>query len=162
MTRNLSQFVDHAAEAVPTWLVLRSATGLEQQPNGQSRQGASGVRNSGTVVGGEKDLVSRCGGELVKRYRTVQGLIGPLLGTIAFRPVEAGVALLAMARTAAEMARSRRRHAPADIAAHDKLITGSWRPLVHHHPDLPAGPGGSHRRPALAGAPVLAARPALP
>lgn len=44
-----------------------------------------------------------------------------------------------MVRAAAVMAKRRRRYAPDDIAAHDELITGSWRPLVRRNPDLPDG-----------------------
>ncbi|GAB3895641.1 hypothetical protein [Microbispora bryophytorum] len=77
--------------------------------------------------------------ELVKRYSTVQGFIEPLLSTIRFRAVEAGTAVLAMVRTAAAMAKSRRRYAPDDIAAHDELIPGSWRGLVYRNPDVPEG-----------------------
>ncbi|MEV6036593.1 hypothetical protein AB0L65_35955 [Nonomuraea sp. NPDC052116] len=40
---------------------------------------------------------------------------------------------------AAAMAKSRRRYGPADIAAHDELITGSWGPLIFRNPDLPDG-----------------------
>lgn len=58
---------------------------------------------------------------------------------IRLRAVEAGSAVLAMVRTAAAMAKSRRRYAPSDIAAHEELITGSWRPLVYRNPDVPEG-----------------------
>ncbi|MBN6057712.1 Tn3 family transposase, partial [Nonomuraea sp. RK-328] len=87
----------------------------------------------------DDDAAAEWRAELVKRYRTVQGFIEPLLATIRFRAVEAGTAVLAMVRTAAAMAKSRRRYAPSDIAAHDELITGSWRGLVYRNPDLPAG-----------------------
>ncbi|PRX45336.1 Tn3 transposase DDE domain-containing protein [Nonomuraea fuscirosea] len=87
----------------------------------------------------DDDAAAQWRAELVKRYRTVQGFIEPLLSTIRFRAVEAGTVVLAMVRTAAAMAKSRRRYAPGDIAAHAELITGSWRPLVYRNPDLPEG-----------------------
>lgn len=87
----------------------------------------------------DDDAAAQWRAELVKRYRTVQGFIEPLLSTIRFRAVEAGTPVLAMVRAAAAMAKSRRRYAPGDIAAHDELITGSWRPLVYRNPDLPDG-----------------------
>ncbi|GAB2859000.1 Tn3-like element Tn3 family transposase [Actinocorallia aurea] len=76
---------------------------------------------------------------IVKRYRTVKGLLEPLLEVIAFRAVEAGRPVLAMVRAAAAMAASRRRVGLADVAVHEDLITGSWRPLVLANPDLSAG-----------------------
>lgn len=85
----------------------------------------------------DDDAAAQWRAELVKRYRTVQGFIEPLLSTIRFRAVEAGTPVLAMVRAAAVMAKRRRRYAPGDIAAHDELITGSWRPLVYRNPDLP-------------------------
>ncbi|MGW0449786.1 Tn3 family transposase [Streptosporangium sandarakinum] len=87
----------------------------------------------------DDDAAAEWRAELVKRYRTVQGFIEPLLEVIRLRAVEAGAPMLAMVRTAAAMAKSRRRYSPADIADHDELITGSWRGLVHRNPDLPAG-----------------------
>jgi TnpA family transposase len=77
--------------------------------------------------------------ELVKRYRTVQGFIELLLEVVDFRAVQAGQPVLAMVRTAAVMAKTRKRYAPVDVAAHDPLITGSWRRLVYANPDLPDG-----------------------
>ncbi|GGQ35927.1 transposase [Streptosporangium pseudovulgare] len=87
----------------------------------------------------DDDAAAEWRAELVKRYRTVQGFIELLLEVIRFRAVEAGTPVLAMVRTAAAMAKSRRRYAPSDIAAHEELITGSWRPLVYRNPDLPEG-----------------------
>lgn len=87
----------------------------------------------------DDDAAAEWRAELVKRYRTVQGFIELLLEVIRFRAVAAGRPVLAMVRTAAAMAKSRRRHGPGDIAAHEPLITGSWRPLVYRNPDLPEG-----------------------
>jgi hypothetical protein len=84
----------------------------------------------------DDDAAAEWRAELVKRYRTVQGFIEPLLATIRFRAVEAGAPVLAMVRAAAAMAKSRRRHGPADIAAHEHLISGSW-----------GGRGGRHTGP---------------
>ncbi|WP_283136052.1 hypothetical protein [Rhizohabitans arisaemae] len=44
-----------------------------------------------------------------------------------------------MVHAVAAMAKSRRHYGPADIAAHDGLITGSWRPLIFRNTDLPDG-----------------------
>ncbi|MEV2267859.1 hypothetical protein [Nonomuraea africana] len=74
---------------------------------------------------------------IVLALRTVQGFIESLLTTIQFRAVEAGAAVPAMVRAAAAMAKSHRRHGPANIADHDELIPGSWRPLIYRNPDLP-------------------------
>ncbi|MGV9383421.1 hypothetical protein ACWDRB_46940 [Nonomuraea sp. NPDC003707] len=68
-----------------------------------------------------------------------RGFIELLLEVIRFRAVEAGTAVLAMVRTAAAMAKNRRRYAPGDIAAYEQRISGSWRPLVYRNPDLPDG-----------------------
>ncbi|MGN9787952.1 Tn3 family transposase [Nonomuraea sp. ZG12] len=87
----------------------------------------------------DDDAAAQWRAELVKRYRTVQGFIELLLEVIRFRAVEAGTAVLAMVRTAAAMAKSRRRYTPGDIAAHEELITGSWRPLIYRNPDVPEG-----------------------
>ncbi|MGW0447946.1 Tn3 family transposase [Streptosporangium sandarakinum] len=87
----------------------------------------------------DDDAAAEWRAELVKRYRTVQGFIELLLEVIGFRAVAAGGPVLAMVRTAAAMAKGRRRYAPGDIAAHEHLITGAWRPLVYRNPDLPDG-----------------------
>ncbi|WP_155342708.1 hypothetical protein [Acrocarpospora pleiomorpha] len=87
----------------------------------------------------DDDAAAEWRAELVKRYRTVQGFIEPLLTTIRFRALEAGTRVLAMVGAAAVMAKSRRRYGPDDITAHEHLITGSWRPLVYRNPDLPDG-----------------------
>ncbi|WP_344948297.1 Tn3 family transposase [Sphaerisporangium flaviroseum] len=87
----------------------------------------------------DDDAAAQWRAELVKRYRTVQGFIELLLEVIRFRAVEAGSAVLAMVRMAAAMAKSRRRYTPGDIAAHEELITGSWRPLIYRNPDVPEG-----------------------
>lgn len=68
--------------------------------------------------------------EAVKRYRTVQRFIELLLEVIDFRAVEAGQPVPAMVNAAATMAKSRRRYDRAAVAAHEDLVTGSWRPLV--------------------------------
>ncbi|MFF4779219.1 Tn3 family transposase [Microtetraspora fusca] len=87
----------------------------------------------------DDDAAAAWRAELVKRYRTVQQFIELLLETIDFRAVEAGRPVLAMVAAAAAMAKARRRYDRADIAAHEELVTGSWRPLVFANPDLPAG-----------------------
>ncbi|MBA9005696.1 hypothetical protein HNR21_004578 [Actinomadura cellulosilytica] len=87
----------------------------------------------------DDDAAAAWRAELVKRYRTVQHFIELLLEVIDFRAVEAGQQVLAMVRTAAAMAKARRKYARGDVAAHEELITGSWRPLVFANPDLPAG-----------------------
>ncbi|MEU7838388.1 hypothetical protein [Nonomuraea sp. NPDC049129] len=87
----------------------------------------------------DDDAAAEWRAELVKRYRTVQGFSELLLEVIRFRAVEAGTPVLAMVRTAAAMAKNRRRYTPGDIAAHEALIAGSWRPLVYRNPDLPEG-----------------------
>lgn len=87
----------------------------------------------------DDDAAAQWRAELVKRYRTVQGFIDPLLSTIRFRAVKAGTPVLAMVRAAAVMAKSRR-YAPGDIAAHDELTTGSWRPLVYRNATSTAAP----------------------
>lgn len=50
--------------------------------------------------------------------------------TIEFRAVEAGRPVLTMVAAAAAMAESPRRYDRADVAEHEDLVTGSWRPLV--------------------------------
>ncbi|MGW4475207.1 hypothetical protein ACWENQ_36545 [Nonomuraea sp. NPDC004354] len=72
----------------------------------------------------DDDAAAEWRSELVNRYRTVQGFIEPLLTTIRFRMVEAGSPVLAMVRTAAVMAKGRRRYGPTDIAAHEALSLG--------------------------------------
>lgn len=62
-----------------------------------------------------------------------------LLETIDFRAVEAGRPVLATVAAAAAMAKACRRYDRADVAAHEELIIGSWRPLVFANPDLAAG-----------------------
>lgn len=87
----------------------------------------------------DDDAAAAWRAELVKRYRTVQQFIELLLEVIEFRAVEAGQPVLAMVAAAAAMAKSRRRYDRADVAAHEDLVAGSWRPLVFANPDLPAG-----------------------
>jgi hypothetical protein len=87
----------------------------------------------------DDDAAAAWRAELVKRYRTVRQFIELLLETIEFRAVETGRPVLAMVAAAAAMAKSRRRYDRADVAAHEDLVTGSWRPLVFANPGLPAG-----------------------
>jgi hypothetical protein len=67
----------------------------------------------------------------------VRHFIELLLEVIGFWAVEAGAAVVAMVRAAAAMAKARRRYDRADIAAHEHLITGSWRPLMLPRVDFP-------------------------
>ncbi|MER5324599.1 DUF4158 domain-containing protein [Streptosporangium roseum] len=108
----------------------------------------------------DDDAAAEWRAELVKRYRTVQGFIEPLLATIRLRAVEAGGPVLAMVATAAAMAKRRRRYGPADIAAHESLVTGSWRHLVYRNPDLPAGQVDKAAFTLCADAPARRAAPA--
>ncbi|MBD2892346.1 hypothetical protein amrb99_12560 [Actinomadura sp. RB99] len=78
----------------------------------------------------DEDAAEAWRAELVKRYRTAQQCIELLLETIEFRAVEAGRPVLATVAAAAAMAKSRRRYDRADVAEHEGLVTGSWRPLV--------------------------------
>ncbi|MFD0684603.1 DUF4158 domain-containing protein [Actinomadura fibrosa] len=87
----------------------------------------------------DDDAAAAWRAELVKRDRTVQQFIELLLETIEFRAAEAGRGVLAMVAAAAARAKARRRYDRADVAAHEDLVVGSWRPLVFANPDLPAG-----------------------